>query len=213
MHAPGTVAAMATSAGGPAVLGGYPAGHPIYQQMAADPAFANQVFANPALGVPGPGGVPVGLEHFVPSAADGRPQLGRQSRLGKLQAELLLAYPPAAHPQVLFQNRKTTQRKPRATTRWGAEEMPEQPEGARGLQLLDGNELVEQDDIAAYDEQLRRDLMYIIHDRLERYDDIQKDEGVRMLNEVDDRVDGAKDELRQDIQKVIDVDLANLAAQ
>lgn len=88
--------------------------------------------------------------------------------------------------------------------------MEQFPSGARGLMLVDGSTLVEHNDVAEYDTKLRRDIQYIIHDRLETYDEIQKVESVKMLNEVDERIEAAKKTLRAEIDKVVNVDLVEL---
>ena len=50
-----------------------------------------------------------------------------------------------------------------------------------------------------YDVKLQRDLQYIIHDRLEFYDEIQKEESIKLLYEVDERIEAAKSILRKEI--------------
>jgi len=134
----------------------------------------------------------------------GGPRLGKQSRLDQMRAGLLLAYPPPNRRDQL--GSKKPGKVDMAT--WGDKSMAQRPNAPKGLQFVSTSSLVEYEDFQAFDVKLRRDMMYNMHEQLEEYDEIQKDEAVKMLHEVDRRVEHAKAELRVDVQRVADVDLA-----
>lgn len=142
---------------------------------------------------------------LMPQPPRARPQLGKKSRLGKMQTDLLAAFPPPRRsPGALKKPGDVRQ------VHWGANSLSQYPMMPKGLQFVNTPELVEFSDFQALEAKLRRDMEYSFHQRLEEYDEIQKEEGIKMLQVAEDYVTAAKAELRVDIRRVIDVDLADL---